>query len=87
VVNRQANGQNFLLFTPCRKNAQVEGDGVNRKFTLVDVEAFQETAVLIPDIGDDETLYFRARPRPDWSDLFSRWIRRPHLKEFTETEE
>jgi len=58
-------------------------DAVKRKFYLVDVEAFHEPTVVIPDIGNENpAAVLRMRPRYEWSDQFVTWLASEHTQEF-----
>ena len=76
------------MFTPYIKECTIQDDGtIKRELFLVDVEAFHDTACIIPDIGNDnKQAYLRVMPRSEWSDCFSRWIRAPHTRDFAEME-
>ena len=51
-------------------------DGFRRKFYLVDVEAFKEPLVVIPNQGTKDR-YFVMTPRSTWADQFATWLDRP----------
>jgi hypothetical protein len=70
------------IFTPIQMETTMlsaEGEVLERKFYLVDVETFKEPIVVIPDIGaSPKCLYLMMAPRSQWADDFMTWIRMPH---------
>ena len=53
----------------------------NLQFYLADVEAFDETLVVIPDIGGEGNVYMLMSPRSEWAENFGKWLlKRPHEK-------
>jgi hypothetical protein len=48
-----------------------------RKFYVVDVDAFMDPLVVIPDIGTPDQ-YLMMKPRAEWADDFVSWIELPH---------
>jgi len=73
------------LFVPYTKETDgVDEEGnIKRKFYLVDVEAFHEPTVLIPDIGNENpAAMLRLRPKYEWSDQFVTWLSSEHTQEF-----
>ena len=60
----------------------VEGE---LQFYLADVEAFEEPAFVVPDIGGPENGYLCIRPRSGWARLFETWLEQPDdLDELTQ---
>jgi hypothetical protein len=45
---------------------------------LVDVEAFDSTAIVVPNIGGPPNSFFWMRPRAEWKDLFVEFLKAPH---------
>ena len=64
------------MFRPFHKDVvRVEGDRVIRRFYLVDVDAFMEPILVIPDIGPKDKLrYFQVTPRNKWHLDFIDWL-------------
>lgn len=54
-----------------------EGSVHKRKFYVVDVEAFMDPLVVIPDIGTPDQ-YLMMKPRAAWADDFVTWLDMPH---------
>jgi hypothetical protein len=57
----------------------MDGDVYERKYYLVDVEAFKQPIVVIPDIGaQPKCRYLLMAPRSQWADDFIAWIEMDH---------
>jgi hypothetical protein len=55
------------------------GEVTVRKYYLVDVEAFKDPIVVIPNIGaQPKCKYLLMTPRSQWSEQFIGWLRNPH---------
>ena len=48
------------------------------QFYLADVEAFDETVVVIPDIGGPPNGYFVVNTRDKWAEDFEKWLAKPY---------
>lgn len=58
--------------TDCEYDAQGRVTGLT--FYLADVEAFKETAIVVPDIGGPSNRYLVIKSRANWRDLFIEWL-------------
>ncbi len=64
------------LFVPYKKDITVNEDNITRKFWLADVDSIHSPTVLIPDIGnEDDTALLRLKPREEWAEDFSKWLK------------
>ena len=86
--------RNPELFLPLRLDiVALNGGEVERQFWLANVEAFQDVACVVPDIGGPPNRCFFLQPRNDWAEIFVKWLKAPHNQdvmsdeEFTESEE
>ena len=69
------------LFTPLTKEVgktNRDGEVLERRFYLADVEAIVGPCAVTPDIGGPANAYFQVKPRDEWAQEFIGWIRRPH---------
>ena len=70
------------IFTPLMletKTLSEDGDVVDRKFYVVDVESFVRPIVVIPDIGAvPKCQYLMMAPRSQWAEDFVEWIKVPY---------
>ena len=70
------------IFTPIileTTELTANGDVHIRKFYLVDVEAFKEPIVVIPDVeANPKCKYLMMAPRSKWAEDFKAWIGMPH---------
>ena len=65
----------------------VENTVAQRKFYMVDVEAFLEPMAVIPNIGSpDPRQYLRMSPRRTWAEDFIEWIQASHKEDNMEME-
>ena len=74
------------LFTTIIKECEVGDEGaiVHRTLYLADVEAFEEPAVVVPDVGaKHKAKYFLVTPRKDWAGQFVDWLKVTHQNEAT----
>ena len=71
------------IFLPILKEVgEIEGNQVEkRSFYLADVEAFNDVACVIPDIGGPPNRYFFVHQRPHWAELFEQWVKAPHKED------
>ena len=60
------------------------GSVSNAKFYLADVNAFEDTCTVVPNIGGPTNSYFWLEPRANWAKLFVDWLRAPHAWDETE---
>ena len=58
-----------------------DGEVTERTFYLADVEAFQGTCCVVPDIGGPANAYFQVKPRSEWSEDFIGWLEDTHKKD------
>ncbi len=58
-----------------------DGDVVNRRFYLADVEAIMDPCAVVPDIGGPKNRYFVVKPRNTWAKDFIQWINDPHTND------
>lgn len=68
------------IFTPLLlETSSLDNDGLveTRKFYVVDVEAFKDPIVVIPNIGTKDQ-YLLMKPREKWADDFVTWLEMPH---------
>ena len=78
------------LFTPLAKavNPPNADNTFTRLYTLVNVEAFKDPVVVIPNIGhEDKNQYFMVAPRFQWADDFAAWLEMPHQHDKMEMHE
>jgi hypothetical protein len=61
-----------------RRGTEEEGGGWKRQFYLVDVEAFVEPMVVVPDVGGKRNAYFHMKSRHLWVEQFEQWVKDPH---------
>ena len=69
------------LFTPLVLDVQgfdADGEVTGRTFYLANTSAFHEPCCVIPDIGGAKNAYFQVKPRREWSDMFTTWLKEPH---------
>ena len=56
-----------------------EGEVVDRRYYLVDVECFVGPMVVIPNIGaTPKCKYFEMTPKAEWGEQFARWLDMDH---------
>ncbi|MCA1807754.1 MAG: hypothetical protein LC687_07900, partial [Actinobacteria bacterium] len=68
------------IFTPLvLDTAELSEEGLVsvRKFWLVDVEAFKDPIVVIPNVGTKDQ-YLLMKSREEWANDFVQWIEMPH---------
>ena len=65
-------------FIPYVKMTQSLEPELERKFWLVDVEAFVAPCCVIPDMGGTKDSFLRLRPRSQWLELYVDWLKAPH---------
>ena len=77
-----AKSEIFLPFSKETRPGSDEegGGGRKRQFYLVDVEAFVEPMVVVPDVGGKRNAYFHMKGRDKWVRQFEDWVRDPHNK-------
>jgi hypothetical protein len=64
------------LFEPFEKETKTRNGRVTRNFYIVDTESFHAPACVIPDLGNiDDTRLLRLKPKSDWAQDFSTWLR------------
>ena len=74
------NNESDSLFRDIKLEANEklpDGTVLKRKFFLVDVEAFKDLLVVIPNLGTTDR-YLETIPRTKWSALCHHWILAPH---------
>ena len=70
------NSEIVLSFeTDVVKNAQNKFETF--QFFLADVEAFDEPAIVIPDVGGPPNAYLVLKSRREWRDSFEEWLEAP----------
>jgi len=83
--------RNSEIFVPILKEVASLNDSGNkvlqRKFYLADVEAFNDVACVVPDIGGPPNRYFFVHKRSFWPDLFIKWVKQPHREDEMSEEE
>ena len=57
------------------------------RFHLADVEAIQDTCIVVPDIGGPPNAYFWIVSPDEWANIFKRWLDAPHKDDVIEEEE
>ncbi len=60
---------------------------MEQKFYLADVEAFDDPAVVIPDIGGEPTAYFLLKNRTQWCEQFVEWLEDPQEDDYSSSDE
>jgi hypothetical protein len=68
------------IFTPLKLESKMvgeEGEVLQRRFYLVDVETFKDPLCVIPNVGTKDE-YLMMKPRAQWSDDFITWLEMPH---------
>jgi len=80
------------LVTPCVKRAKDWYPGGKeireRQFYLVDVEAIVCPVAAYPDIGhQDKARYLVVKPKDEWADKFTQWLREPYDKTILDDEQ
>jgi hypothetical protein len=78
------------LFVPLIKEVgsiDQEGNIVERRFYLADVEAIVDPLCVVPDIGVHKFRYLQLKPRKQWAGLFADWLMRPHKDDKQEMRE
>ena len=80
--NQEAEIAKSGIFVPfskeTRPRAEQQHGGWKRQFYLVDVEAFTETMVVVPDVGGKRNAYLHMKSRHLWIEQFEQWVRDPH---------
>jgi hypothetical protein len=69
------------LFTHIKLDATTfdqDGNVLQRRFFLVDVETFVRPVVVIPNVGT-KTEYLMMKPKVEWSEDFIKWIESKHI--------
>ena len=70
------------IFRPFSKETKrgtaEDGGSWKRQFYLVDVEAFVEPMVVVPDVGGKRNAYFHMKSRQLWVEQFEQWVKDPH---------
>jgi hypothetical protein len=61
-----------------RRRTKEGGGGWKRQFYLVDVEAFVEPMVVVPDVGGKRNAHFHMKSRHLWVEQFEQWVKDPH---------
>ena len=63
----------------------MEDGTLERRFYVAPVDSFESSAVMIPDIGNNNpAAYLKMAPQKEWADQFVRWMATPHTRDFTE---
>ena len=89
------------IWTPIKVDTIRENGQFQRVYYVVDVEAFAEPIVVIPNLGAkhpnkqnptkkhiaDPDEYLMMTPRRKWPDLFEDWLKAPHKVDEAEMEE
>ena len=65
------------LVLPLRKEV-MSLDPLIRKFYLVPVDAIEDPAVVVPDVGGPSNAFFRILPKSEWLSLFEAFLKQPH---------
>ena len=63
-----------------------EGFVTRLQYYLADVEAFEGTCAVIPDIGGNKNAYFEVQARSTWAEKFTDWLMQDY-EEFSDEEE
>lgn len=67
------------LFVPYTK----ETNGPDRKFYMIQADAFHSPTVMIPDLGnEDKNAFLRLHPRIEWGKQFVSWLTSEHTRNF-----
>ena len=75
------------MFVPLIKevgSVDDDGDILERKFYLADVESIVSPACVIPDVGCHKLRYFEVLARNKWPDLFKTWLMTTHREDAEE---
>ncbi len=60
---------------------------MEQKFYLADVEAFDDPAVVIPDIGGEPNAYFLLKNWTQWCEQFVEWLEDPQEDDYSSSDE
>ena len=76
-----------ILVPYTKKVGRLEnGYVMEQKFYLADVEAFDDPAVVIPDIGGEPNAYFLLKNRTQWCEQFVEWLGDPQEDDYSSSD-